>query len=116
MFQYLSIKKLIFGFAIFVLLLNGSSSFAQTTYWWNNTVFYEVFVRSFKDNNGDGKGDFKGLIDKLDYLNDGDPTTTTDLGVTGIWLMPVMESPSYHGYDVTNYRKIEQDYGTNQDF
>ena len=84
--------------------------------WWNNRVFYEVFVRSFYDSDGDGIGDLRGLIEQLDYLNDGDPTTTDDLGVTGLWLMPVMESPSYHGYDVTDYEQIEADYGTNQDF
>lgn len=86
------------------------------TFWWNETVFYEAFVRSFKDSNGDGKGDIQGLISKLDYLNDGNPDTTTDLGVTGLWLMPVMQSPSYHGYDVIDYETIEQDYGTNADF
>ncbi|GAB2538297.1 hypothetical protein GCM10027189_21100 [Rufibacter soli] len=86
------------------------------THWWNDAVFYEVFVRSFYDSNGDGKGDFRGLIQKLDYLNDGDPATTTDLGITGIWLMPMMESPSYHGYDVTNYYATEPDYGTMADF
>lgn len=86
------------------------------THWWNDVVFYEVFVRSFKDSNGDGKGDFKGLIEKLDYLNDGDSSTHTDLGINGIWLMPIQQSPSYHGYDVVDYRTIEQDYGTNEDF
>ncbi len=89
---------------------------AMETFWWNETVFYEAFVRSFKDSNGDGKGDIQGLISKLDYLNDGNPATTTDLGITGLWLMPVMQSPSYHGYDVTDYQTIEQDYGTNADF
>jgi alpha-amylase len=84
--------------------------------WWNDRVFYEVFVRSFKDSNGDGNGDLKGLIEKLDYLNDGDPKTTTDLGVTGLWLMPVNEAASYHGYDAVDYKQIEQDYGTNEDF
>lgn len=88
----------------------------KETYWWNETIFYEIFVRSFKDSDGDGRGDFKGLIEKLDYLNDGDPRTHHDLGITGIWLMPVQQSPSYHGYDVTNYREIERDYGTNEDF
>ena len=87
-----------------------------STYWWNDAVFYEVFVRSFYDQNGDGKGDLKGLTAKLDYLNDGDSTTHTDLGITGIWLMPIMQSPSYHGYDVTDYRTVESDYGTNADF
>jgi 1,4-alpha-glucan branching enzyme len=86
------------------------------TGWWNDAVFYEVFVRSFYDANGDGNGDINGLIQKLDYLNDGNPATTTDLGVTALWLMPIMQSPSYHGYDVTDYRTVEQDYGSNNDF
>ncbi len=84
--------------------------------WWNDLVFYEIFVRSFYDSDGDGIGDLNGLIEKLDYLNDGDPTTTDDLGVTGIWLMPIMVSPSYHGYDVVDYFQIDPDYGTNEDF
>ncbi len=84
--------------------------------WWNDTVFYEIFVRSFSDSNGDGVGDLNGLIQKLDYLNDGDPATTTDLGVTGIWLMPIAESPSYHGYDVSDYTQVDREYGTNDDF
>lgn len=84
--------------------------------WWNERVFYEVFVRAFEDSDVDGNGDLQGLISKLDYLNDGDPTTKTDLGVTGLWLMPVMQSPSYHGYDVTDYEQIEADYGSNEDF
>lgn len=84
--------------------------------WWHDRVFYEVFVRSFADGDGDGIGDLRGLIDRLDYLNDGDPATTDDLGVTALWLMPVAASPSYHGYDVTDYRTIEPDYGTNADF
>lgn len=81
-----------------------------------STVFYEVFVRSFADSNGDGIGDFKGLTGKLDYLNDGNPNTDTDLGIGGIWLMPINPSPSYHGYDVTDYRNINPDYGTLDDF
>jgi alpha-amylase len=84
--------------------------------WWNDTVFYEIFVRSFYDSDGDGIGDFNGIIEKLDYLNDGDPDTGTDLGVTGIWLMPIFPSPSYHGYDVTDYYAVNPDYGTMEDF
>jgi glycosidase len=84
--------------------------------WWNDAVFYEVFVRSFYDSDGDGVGDINGLIEKLDYLNDGDPATNDDLGVTGIWLMPIMESPSYHGYDVVDYYEVDPEYGSNQDF
>lgn len=85
-------------------------------HWWNDAVFYEIFVRSFFDSDGDGIGDFQGIIEKLDYLNDGDPETTDDLGITGIWLMPHMPSPSYHGYDVTDYYGIESDYGSMDDF
>jgi glycosidase len=84
--------------------------------WWRSGVCYEVFVRSFFDSNGDGVGDLDGLIEKLDYLNDGDPKTTTDLGVTCLWLMPIMQAESDHGYDVTDYFKVERDYGTNADF
>jgi glycosidase len=84
--------------------------------WWADRVFYEVFVRSFADSDGDGIGDLRGLTQRLDYLNDGDPATTDDLGVTGLWLMPIAESPSYHGYDVVDYRAIESDYGTTDDF
>lgn len=79
-------------------------------------VFYEIFVRSFYDSDGDGIGDFKGITAKLDYLNDGDPNTTEDLGINGIWLMPINPSPSYHGYDVSDYRAINPDYGTMEDF
>ncbi len=84
--------------------------------WWNDTVYYEIFVRSFADSNADGKGDFNGITAKLDYLNDGNPQTTTDLGVTGLWLMPIHPSPSYHGYDVTDYYAVNPDYGTLDDF
>jgi Glycosidases len=79
--------------------------------WWQTAVFYEVFVRSFADSNGDGIGDLAGLTAHLDDLNDGDPATSTDLSVTALWLMPVAKSPSYHGYDVTDYTAIEPDYG-----
>lgn len=86
------------------------------TKWWNESVFYEIFVRSFYDSDGDGIGDFNGLTQKLDYLNDGNPDTDTDLGITGIWLMPIHDSPTYHGYDVIDYRSINPDYGTIEDF
>ena len=77
---------------------------------------YEVFVYSFYDSNGDGIGDLKGLTERLDYINDGDPSTDTDLGCTGIWLMPIMPSPSYHKYDVTDYMSIDPQYGDMEDF
>jgi alpha-amylase len=90
----------------------GTPSPAAEGPWWSDRVFYEVFVRSFADTNGDGVGDLQGVIDHLDDLNDGDPATTTDLGVTGLWLMPIMPSPSYHGYDVTSYQKVRAQYGS----
>lgn len=85
-------------------------------FWWNNTVFYEIFVRSFADSDGDGIGDFQGIIDNINYLNDQNPTTNSDLGIGGIWLMPMMQSTSYHGYDVEDYYQVEKDYGTMSDF
>ena len=95
--------------------LIASTSIAANP-WWQDAVFYEVFVRSFYDSDGDGRGDLQGLIEKLDYLNDGDPETSDDLGVTALWLMPIQPSPSYHGYDVTDYYAIDPDYGTLDDF
>jgi alpha-amylase len=76
--------------------------------WWNDSTFYEIFVRSYADSNGDGIGDLNGLISKLDYLK--------SLGITGIWLMPIHPSPSYHGYDVTDYYGVNPQYGTLDDF
>lgn len=71
-------------------------------------IYYEIFVRSFADSDGDGIGDFNGVTAKLDYLK--------ELGIDGIWLMPVNASPSYHGYDVTDYNSLNEDYGTEADF
>ena len=76
--------------------------------WWNDTVFYEIFVRSFRDSDGNGIGDFNGITEKLDYLQ--------ALGIKGLWLMPINPSPSYHGYDVTDYYGVNSDYGTMDDF
>ncbi|MBQ3795961.1 MAG: alpha-amylase [Butyrivibrio sp.] len=77
---------------------------------------YEIFVYSFADSNGDGIGDLKGVTDKLDYINDGDDSTDTDLGCNQIWLMPIMPSPTYHKYDVVDYKDIDEQYGTLEDF
>lgn len=84
----------------------------------NYRTYYEVFVYSFFDGDGDGDGigDLQGLTQKLDYIGDGDTTTDTDLGCNGIWLMPIMPSPSYHKYDVTDYYAIDPQYGTMEDF
>ncbi len=84
--------------------------------WWDDAIFYEIFVRSFQDSDGNGIGDFNGILSRLDYLNDGDPDTPDDLGVTGLWLMPIHPSPTTHGYDVTDYRAVNPQYGTMDDF
>lgn len=76
--------------------------------WAKGKVIYEIFVRSFYDSNGDGRGDLKGIEAKLDYLQ--------EIGADVLWLMPVFESSSYHGYDVRNYFAIAKDYGTNEEF
>ena len=76
--------------------------------WTHGATCYEIFVRSFYDSNGDGVGDLNGVTAKLDYLK--------GLGVRCLWLMPIAESPSYHGYDVSNYYRVEPAYGTNDDF
>ncbi|MFN2602479.1 MAG: alpha-amylase family glycosyl hydrolase [Gemmatimonadaceae bacterium] len=97
------------------LALFSSPSSAQTD-WKKGGTCYEVFVRSFYDSDGDGIGDLKGLIQKLDYINDGNRHSSRSLGARCIWLMPIAESPSYHGYDVTNYYRVNAQYGTNDDF
>ncbi len=77
---------------------------------------YEIFVYSFYDSDGDGIGDLNGVTKMLDYINDGDDTTDTDLGCNEIWLMPISPSTTYHKYDVTDYKDIDPEYGTLEDF
>lgn len=81
----------------------------------NNRVFYEIFVGSFSDSDGDGTGDLRGIINRMDYLNDGDPNSGLSLGVEGLWLTPIFRSPSYHKYDVTDYYAIDPAFGTQAD-
>ena len=102
-----------------VLLASSTSTAAQargSAGWKRGAVCYEIFVRSFYDSDGDGIGDLKGLTQKLDYINDGNPHSRRDLGARCIWLMPIDASPSYHGYDVKNYYRVNPEYGTNDDF
>src|SRR5436853_2203423 len=77
--------------------------------WYKDAIIYELNVRSFYDSNGDGIGDFQGLIQKLDYLE--------DLGINTIWLLPFYPSPlKDDGYDVSDYYDVHPDYGTLSDF
>ena len=81
----------------------------------NYRVFYQIFVGSFSDSNGDGIGDLRGIINRFDYLNDGNVESTTSLGVEGIWLSPIFKSPTYHKYDVIDYYQIDPKFGTMED-
>jgi len=77
--------------------------------WWKEAVIYQIYPRSFYDTNGDGIGDLRGIIEKLDYLQ--------DLGVTAIWMSPIYDSPNDdNGYDIRDYRKIMTEFGTMEDF
>ena len=78
--------------------------------------YYEIFVGSFYSSKNNGMGDLRGIIQKLDYLNDGNPNSNTSLSIDGIWLMPINPSPSYHKYDVRDYKAVDPAYGTMQDF
>lgn len=81
----------------------------------DNRVFYEIFVGSFSDSNGDGTGDLQGIIERMDYLNDGDDASGVSLGIEGIWLSPIFASSSYHKYDVDDYYAIDPSFGTEDD-
>ena len=77
--------------------------------WWQTAVFYQIYPRSFADGNGDGIGDFKGIIEKLDYLS--------DLGIDAIWLSPHFPSPNWDcGYDISDYTNVAPEYGTLEEF
>lgn len=81
----------------------------------NYRVFYEIFTGSFSDSDGDGIGDLRGIINRMDYLNDGNINSGESLGIQGIWLTPIFSSPSYHKYDVIDYYEIDSDFGTQED-
>ena len=104
--------------SIFILIfLNFSLLFSQTKVstenqqkeWWKESIVYQIYPRSFKDSDGDGVGDLRGIISKLDYIK--------SLGVTAIWLNPIYTSPNDdNGYDVSDYKNIMKEFGTMQDF
>lgn len=91
------------------LMLFGCTGKPDTIHSSWNSVFYEIFVASYYDSDGDQVGDLNGVKEKITYLYD-------DLGVGSVWLMPIMPSPSYHKYDVTDYYGIDEDYGNLDDF
>ncbi|GLU43024.1 glycoside hydrolase family 13 protein [Allomuricauda sp. NBRC 101325] len=81
----------------------------ENTTWWKEAIVYQIYPRSFKDSDGDGVGDLKGIIEKLDYIK--------SLGVTAVWLNPIYTSPNAdNGYDVSDYRGIMAEFGTMEDF
>lgn len=104
--------------SIFILIfLNFSLLFSQTKVstenqqkeWWKESIVYQIYPRSFKDSDGDGVGDLRGIISKLDYIK--------SLGVTAIWLNPIYTSPNDdNGYDVSDYKNIMKEFGTMQEF
>lgn len=98
-------KKLV---CVFLLLLTACGTPKQQKVEKKQDVFYEIFVASFNDSNNDGIGDLNGITQKLDYLD--------ELGISGIWLMPIHPSETYHKYDVDDYYAIDKSYGTMQDF
>lgn len=81
----------------------------KNTHWWNNAVVYQIYPKSFQDTNGDGIGDLRGVINRLDYL--------AKLGIDVIWLSPIYKSPQVdNGYDISDYQMINPDFGTLDDF
>ncbi|MCV9929205.1 alpha-glucosidase [Flavobacterium sp. LS1R49] len=96
-----------------LLMLNTNTAFAQKIAvdqkWWKESVFYQIYMPSYADSNGDGYGDFKGITQKLDYLK--------ELGIKGIWLTPFLTSPKVdNGYDIADYYEVDPTYGNKADF
>lgn len=95
-----------------VIILDAGTPIPSKT---NARAYYHIFVGSFSDSNGDGIGDIRGIINRFDYLNDGDDSSGKSLGVEGIWLSPIHPSPTYHKYDVQDYYAIDPKFGTMED-
>lgn len=112
----LEIKKIMsFGLLLFSSCLSHTTLIAQETKtpiekkWWKEAVVYQIYPRSFKDSNGDGVGDLKGIIAKLDYIK--------SLGIDVVWLNPIYGSPNAdNGYDISDYQSIMKEFGTMEDF
>ena len=95
-----------------VIILDAGTPIPTQT---NSRVYYHIFVGSFSDSNSDGVGDLRGIIERFDYLNDGDDASGKSLGIEGIWLSPIHPSPSYHKYDVKDYYAVDPKFGTEED-
>jgi len=90
---------------------------AQHHHWWETGVIYQIYPLTFADGNGDGIGDLQGIIQRLDHLSDGDPSSQSALGIDAIWLSPINSSPmTDNGYDVSDYRGINELFGSLDDF
>jgi trehalose-6-phosphate hydrolase len=99
----------VFALVFFSYFSGSAQDLASHKIWWKETVFYQIYMPSYADSNGDGYGDFKGITGKLDYLS--------GLGVKGIWLTPFLKSPKVdNGYDVADYYAIDPTYGSKADF
>ncbi len=110
--------RLICAIPALVFLFSCSQNSSAGSNWWESLSgpAYQVLVYSFADSNGDGFGDIKGLTEKLDYLNDGNPQTDSDLGISLLWLSPIHPASSYHGYDVTDFTSVSPKLGSMEDF
>jgi len=87
----------------------------STAPWWQDAVFYQIYPRSFRDSNGDGVGDLRGIIEQLDYLNDG-KNNTRSLGIDALWISPFFRSPMRDcGYDISDYKDVDPLFGTIDD-
>jgi len=114
----MKVRKLTLSFIIFIIVMSSCKENKQPEAlvkndlqknWWKEGVLYQIYPQSFKDTDGDGFGDFRGVIEKLDYLE--------SLGITMVWMNPFFESPLVdNGYDVSDYRAIHPRYGTMEDF
>ena len=110
-------QHLPFIFILISLTLSFEKSFTQANEsidpadrkWWKEAIVYQIYPRSFKDSNGDGIGDLKGITSQLDYIK--------SLGIDVVWLNPIFASPNDdNGYDISDYEAIMKDFGTMQDF
>ena len=110
----MKIKKILLPLLSILLLstvgCNGSKNLEPNIIKDQYRTYYEIFVGAYSDSDKNGIGDFKGLYNRLDYINDGNPSKGNDLGVDGIWLMPIMPANSYHKYDVIDYKAERNSY------